>query len=942
MAQRRLTRSQPHIKRLFAAFFTRRLIPRLLLAAGVVFLVGAGTVLWWSRDLPDPQTIHESRQGESTKIYDSTGTHLLYEIGEARRTYVPLSTISPFVTQATLAAEDDQFYEHNGIDITGVLRGVILKPLSGERAQGGSTITQQLIKNSILSPERTLQRKAKEAVLALELEQRFSKDEILEMYLNAIPYGSRAYGVEAAAQTFFGTSANNLTLAQASVLAALPQAPSYYSPYGSHFEDLKLRQEYILNRMANLGMVTKEEAEAAKVAELTFQPPRESIQAPHFVFYVKEQLEKEFGERVVEQGGLKVITTLDMRLQVIAEETLKENQERLQDLNASNAALVAINPTNGNIVTMAGSIDYFNEEIDGNVNIAVRHRSPGSSFKPFVYAAAFERGYTPDTLVVDAETDFGQEYKPKNYNLQEYGPVTLRTALANSLNIAAVKALYLAGVKESTDLAQRVGMETLNDPDRYGLSLVLGGGEVRLIDITSAYGVFAAEGVRYPSRAVLKVESGGETLLDATEETPEGNQVLESQVARLVTSVLSDNNARALVFGTRSHLQLGSRPVAAKTGTTQEFRDGWTMGYTPSLVAGVWAGNNDNSEMVAGAAAANSAAPIWNTFMRRALEGSPIEQFTRPEPIKDLPHGMLRGELPEVKGKWVEETKQLYTLECPVAEGEERTFKELHSILFYVRRSNPLGPPPANAEADPQFANWEAGVNAWRERHREKSRADTKEPIYTGSLPTPSCTVSNEEDLPKVTIVEPNTTIVKDQTVTVKVEVDSPRDLREVRFLLEGTEVARRQGDEAHEATLKFPDNFSGRQTLLVLAITEDNLIGRAHRTFIVNPDDDPPSVTLHTPTNGTKLVAEQFPQTIKITATDGSGIDVVDVLYTKEGQSGTSRIGRTSTIAPTAPNRYEVTWDDSPGPGTYQVYAIAYDKTGNFKESSRHTVIVE
>jgi len=919
------------------------MLPRILTALGVFFLIGASTVLWWSRDLPSPEKINDSRLTESTKIYDSTGTHLLYEIGEARRTQVGIADISPYIVNATLAAEDDKFYEHHGLDIFGIMRGVILKPLTGERIQGGSTITQQLIKNSILTPERTIQRKVKEAVLALELEQRSNKDEILEMYLNTIPYGNRAYGVEAAAQTFFAASAKNVSLAQAAIIAAVSNAPTYYSPYGSHFEDLKLRQEHILNRMAALNMISADEAERAKKEELVFQKSTESIQAPHFVFYVKELLDEEYGERVVEEGGLKVITTLDMRLQTIAEEALKESQSRLNQNGASNAALVSVNPSNGDILAMAGSIDYFNEEIDGNVNVSVRHRSPGSSIKPFIYAAAFQQGYTPDTMLVDAEMDFGKGYTPKNYDLQQRGPVTIRTALANSLNIPAVQALYLAGVKNATDLAQKMGMESLNDPDRYGLSLVLGGGEVRLLDITSAYGVFAAEGTRYPARAVLKVEDKKEKLFDITEDTPEGKPVLDSQIARLTTNILSDNNARSLIFGTGSYLQLGSRPVAAKTGTAQDYRDAWTVGFTPSLAAGVWVGNNDNSPMGKRADGSVVAAPIWNTFMRKALEGTPIEQFTQPQRIENVPHPVLRGELPEVKGKWVEETQTLYTADCPVAQGEMRTFKELHSILFYVRRTNPLGPPPATAESDPQFDNWESGVSRWRDKHNEEKKGDPSQPIYVASLPTPGCNIGSEEDLPRITIEEPDTTVLKESPVKVRVDVDSPRDIKEVRFILDKQEIARRTGDDNnYEASFSFDKNFSGRKTLQVLAITEDNLIGQAHRTFVINPDDSAPAVTLHTPQNNSVFKPESFPQTAKVTATDASGIDYVDVLYTKEGQEGTSRIGRTSTLAATAANRYEVKWQDSPGPGIYLVYAVAYDKTGNSTKSATHKVTVE
>jgi 1A family penicillin-binding protein len=921
----------------------RRLAPIVLTAVAATSLFAAAVVLWWSRDLPDPQNINSRQVAESTKIFDRTNTHLLYEIGDVKRTYVGLDKISPHLAQATVAAEDDRFYTHHGIDLPGIIRGVIVKPLSGRRIQGGSTITQQLIKNSILTPERTIRRKVKEAVLALELEQRFNKDEILTMYLNEIPYGSQAYGAEAAAQTFFGQPAAELSLARATALAALPKAPTYYSPYGSHFEDLKRRQENILQRMVDLNLVTQAEADQAKQEELQFEPPSESIQAPHFVFYIKEQLDAEYGERVVEQGGLVVTTTLDMRLQKIAEAALTEHRDAINKLGASNAALVAVDPKTGDILAMAGSIDYFDEEIDGNVNVTIRHRSPGSSIKPFVYAAAWQKGYTPETILIDAATDFGQGYKPKNYSLEERGPVTMRVALANSLNIPAVKTLYLAGVKNATDLAQRMGMASLNDPGRYGLSLVLGGGEIRLLDETSAYGVFANDGLRLPHRGILKVADGRETLFDLADNQGEatGEQTIPAELARLVTSVLSDNQARALSFGTRSYLQLGSRPVAAKTGTTQEFRDGWTLGYTPSVAAGVWVGNNDNTPMHKNAPGANTAAPIWNAFMREALAGTPIEEFVAP-PRRAARRGILRGEIPEVKGKWDREAGIIYAADCPVALGQPTTFKEIHNILFYVRRDAPGGSPPANAEADPQFSRWEEGVAAWRDRHNEENKDNPAEPHYVDSLPTPVCEGTSPENLPRVRISEPNATVITDSPVTVKAAVDSPKPIKEVRFLLDGEEIARRGTDDPYQATFSFPNNFSGRKTILILAITENNLIGRAHRTFIINPDDSPPEVTLHTPPDGTSLKPDNFPVTVKVTARDNSGIELVDVLYQKDGGAGASRIGRSDKIAPTAPNRYEVTWNDSPGPGEYSVHAIAYDTTGNATESAHHTITID
>ncbi len=942
MPTRRYNRHNHTVATIARTIFSKRMLLRALMGLGIVFLLFAATVLWWSRDLPDPSKLQPGTITESTKIYDATGTHLLYEIGEVKHTQAPLNQISQHIIHATLAAEDDQFYQHRGVSLSGIFRGVVLKPLSGSRAQGGSTITQQLVKNSILTSERTFQRKVKEVVLSIELEQRFSKDTILEMYLNSIPYGSRSYGIEAAAQTFFGTSAQNVSIAQAATLAALVKAPTRYSPYGSNLEDLKNRQHYIIGRMLALNMITKDEADNAKKEQLVFIPNNESIQAPHFVFYIKELLNQQFGERIVDQGGLKVITTLDMRLQLIAEETLQKHQERLARGGAKNASLVAINPKNGNILAMVGSIDYFNKDIDGNVNVSIRKRSPGSSIKPFVYAEAFAKGYRPETILTDAVIDFGQKYIPKNYDLKDHGVMSMRSALANSYNVPAVQTLYLAGVRDVVKLAEKMGITTLTDPDRYGLSLVLGGGEVRLLDMVSAYGVFANEGTKLPSRAILQITRGKESLLDATKEEPQGTQALDPQVARLVTNVLSDNNARGPVFGLRSPLQLGARPVAAKTGTAQDFRDGWTLGYTPSIAAGVWTGNNDNSSMKNRSDGVVTAGPIWNEFMRKAVENTPIEHFTAPEPQQPARHGIIGGLLPEVKGKWVPETQTLYTVDCPVETGQIRTFKELRSLLFYTKKGDPNGEPPARAEADPQFANWEAAIATWRDKHNEEKKDDVNEPIYVASLPTASCNIGSADELPKVRIITPNTTVLNQSPVAIQVEVESSRPLKTVRFLLDGKEIASRSPGDSYDASFSFPASFTGRKTLLIQAITEDSFIGSAHRTFIINPDSVLPAVTLHTPQDGASMSGSAFPVTIKVTATDSSGIDFVDILYTKEGTNGTQRINRVKSPSNVNLNRYDTVWQDSAGPGIYYIYAVAYDKTGNTAQSKTSTITIQ
>lgn len=942
MAQRQYARPININAAAISAHLSRLWLRIILIGGGVMFLAGAGTILWWSKDLPNPSDINNRRVSESTKIFDRTGKNLLYEIGDVHRTVIPLNRISNYVRQATIAAEDDQFYEHRGLSVTGILRSLWVDLRHGSR-QGGSTITQQLIKNSILTPEKTFQRKFKEAVLAIELEQRFDKDTILEMYLNDIPYGSQAYGIEAASQLYFKTSASDLTLAQAATIAAMTQAPSRYSPYGSHVDDLKRRQEWVLDRMAGLNMISREQAEAAKKEKLEFAPRREAIQAPHFVFYVKELLDNEYGGRVVEQGGLTITTTLDADLQKIAEETLKEKQAQLKSVGASNAALVALDPKTGDILALAGSIDYFDEEIDGNVNVAIRPRSPGSSIKPFVYASAFEKGYTPDTILVDAETDFGQGYSPKNYDLKEHGPVPMKQALGNSLNIPAVQTLYLTGVKDATTLAQRMGMSTLTNPDRYGLSLVLGGGEVTLLEETSAYGVFANDGARVPPRALLKVNNNSGSLFDATASQPQGEQVLSQQVARTITNVLSTNENRAMIFGAVNNLTLGSRPVAAKTGTTQEFRDAWTIGYTPSFVAGIWIGNNDNSPMKDNSPSARSAAPVWNAFMRKALANRPIEQFTKPNPRNDIVNQYLNGQLPELKAKWQPETNLIYSLDCPVDLGQPKTFKELHSVLYYVQRTRPNGPPPDRPENDSQFDRWEQAVAAWRDKNNEATKSDPAAPHYVASLPQPTCGISDSSELPQVRIIEPDTTVLRGrELVHVVAEVESLHPIKEVRFLVDGQQIAKRGPNDPYEAVFSYPANFSGRKTLQIMALTEDNLIGQAHRTFVINPDDSAPQVQFLYPKDGAILTPTSFPLIVKVSASDKNGLDYVDILYTKDGRPGTQRIGRVATVSATAANRYEATWPDSPGTGTYYVYAVAYDKTGNSTQTDPKTVIIE
>jgi len=741
-----------------------------------------------SRGLPDPNRLIEREIAQSTKIYDRTGEHILYEIhGNEQRTLVNLNDIPEYLKQATIAIEDKNFYQHKGISLWGIFRGVIWQTVRGKKAQGGSTLTQQFVKNSILSSERTLTRKIKEWLLSYRLENRFSKNEILQMYFNEIPYGSTAYGVEAASQKYFGKTVKDINLAEAAILAALPQGPSRYSPYGPNVDLLLGRQRYILDLMVEQKYVSAEAAEEAKSYELTFKPPTADIKAPHFVMYVKELLSDKYGEKTVEQGGLKIVTSLDLYKQKIAEEVVAEQAEKnLKNFNATNAALTAIDPKTGQILCMVGSKDYFNQEIDGQVNIATSKRQPGSSLKPLVYAAAFIKGFTPNTILYDVVTDFSNDpsksYEPHNYDNREHGPISMRKALAGSLNTPAVKAIYLAGIKNVINLAQDMGYSTLNDVDRFGLSLVLGGGEVKLIEHVNAYSAFAREGVLHPISAILRVEKSDGTVLEEFKE--EQKTVLDPKIARQINDVLSDNGARAYIFGERNWLTLGSRPVAAKTGTTNNYRDAWTMGYTPSLVAGVWVGNNNNSEMKSGADGGVVAAPIWHNFMDKVLGDTPIERFKAPE-IPKTGKAMLDGEISSGNIVKIDKiTGRLATEYTPAHLVIEKSFFQPHSILYYVDKNNPLGPAPENPEKDPQFLLWENRVLRWAEKERASSTAAGAE-VSTDLPPTEKDDVHIPENFPIITLLSPtNNQTILEPLLNARIEASAKRGIARVEYLI--------------------------------------------------------------------------------------------------------------------------------------------------------------
>jgi len=602
--------------------------------------------------LPSPAALSDrSASFLSTRIYDRNG-QVLYEIDDpqgGRRILVPYDKISPHLINATVATEDSRFWQHPGVDPIGIARAVVQNVRGGGIVSGASTIPQQLVRLVLLSPEertaQTMSRKVREAVLAAEVSRRYTKQKILEIYLNEINYGNLAYGIQAAAETYFGKDAASLTLAEAAFLAGLPEAPAYWDPH-TNWEGAKRRQAVVLELMAEQGYITPAEAQAAKTVELALQPLQFDVDAPHFVTWIQQLLEQRYGTDVLYRSGLRVTTTLDSRLQGIAQDEMQAHLETLKDAHATNGALVAIRPDTGEILAMVGSADFNNPDISGQVNMALQPRQPGSSIKPVTYVTAFEQGWTPATLIWDVTTPFpdgaGGTYVPRNYDDKEHGPVLVRQALAQSLNIPAVKTLDFVGLPAMLDTARRLGIVSLDRPD-YGLSLTLGGGEVTPLEMTAAYAVLANGGRRVPPVAILRIEDSAGRIVEEYQ-PPAGDPVISPQHAYLITDILSDNEARAPIFGRNSALKL-SRPAAAKTGTTNDYRDAWTIGYTPDLVAGVWVGNADNSKMgqVAGS---RGAAPVWHNFMEKALEGQPATPFVRPQGIDEIEISADSGSLP--------------------------------------------------------------------------------------------------------------------------------------------------------------------------------------------------------------------------------------------------------------------------------------------------------
>ena len=615
-----------------------------ILATATGGVVAAAAYSYYSTDLPSPDKLQQQQAYGSTKILDRNGK-LLYELVDpqaGKRTSVKLADVSPYLREATVATEDATFYQNPGFDLKGMARAA-WAILRGEDIQGGSTITQQLIKRVLLGDQVTIDRKVREVILSYRVSQIYTKDQILEWYLNDIYYGNMSYGIEAAAESYFGKQADQLDLAESAMLAGIPQAPALLSPLVD-LDAAKRRQTVVLDAMVNQGYITQVQADAAAKEPLEYQPMKYGIEAPHFVMYVRDLLEKKYGPRLLYSGGLTVRTSLDLDMQHVAERIVRQRVAKLASSDIHNAALVAIKPETGEILAMVGSADYFDRSISGQVNIATANRQPGSTFKPFTYSAAFMKGWGPGTVLLDNYTVFhdrlGRPYTPHDVDNQWHGPVTVRKAIGNSMNVPAVKALEFVGVKNAIDLAHKMGITTLQNPNDYDLSLTLGGGEVKLLDMAYAYSVFANSGVMngepVPADAqqpgyrtvepvsILSVQDASGKILEEYK-GPDHAQVLPPQIAFLMNSILTDNNARMPLFAPNNPLKL-SRPAAAKTGTTENNRDLWTIGYTPDLVTGVWVGNSDNKPIKA-VLGSMAAGPIWHDFMEEVLAGTPVHDF---------------------------------------------------------------------------------------------------------------------------------------------------------------------------------------------------------------------------------------------------------------------------------------------------------------------------
>lgn len=845
MPFKRLKR-QPDYSGLKKVTFLSRLSKFIIWSVLLGVLLVTGIIIYFFTQIPSPEDLQSRFVPRSTKIYDRNG-ELLYDIFQNQnRTPVKLADVPEVVKKSTIAIEDKDFYKHGGFDVWGILRSFYRLIIHRRVEGGGSTLTQQLVKNALLTSDQSVVRKLKELILAIQVERAYNKDQILEMYLNEIPYGGTAYGIEAAANLYFGKHASELDLAEASLLAGLPQRPSVYSPYGSQPELAKVRQAGVLRRMVEDGYIEEEDSNRAKDQALIYRTAQNEIgfKAPHFVLYVKQKLEEQYDTRAVEQGGLKVVTTLDYKLQEKVEDILKSEVEKLKNYEVGNAAAVVLDPKTGEILSMAGSKDYFGKSepegciegkncvFEGNVNVVLGQRQPGSATKPITYAVGMLKGYTASQVLMDVKTVFPggaglPEYIPVNYDGQFRGPTQVRYALGNSYNIPAVKMLALVGVKNVLDLGYRMGLSTweptAENVSSVGLSLTLGGREVKLLDLTSAFAVFANQGRRQEPISILKVEDASGKNLYEYHQT-DGVRVLDEGIAFIISNILSDNSARTAAFGSNSILNVPGKTVSVKTGTTDQKRDNWTIGFTPLIAAGVWVGNNDNTIMDPKiASGVTGASPIWQKIITAALIDKPNETPPRPESVIEVEVDGLMGGQPK---EGLPKRKEFYQ------KGTEPTavssaYQRLKVCKVNTHRQANDGEDLEEKDAillkedDPTGANlWQDGINKWV--------LTASNPLFVGT--DKGCSgipgFSTGGDGGVISIVNiPNGANVP-RVFDVLARANSPAGIKKVTWMLDGAtknsqtvepfafHVEFPQGDKgSHTITVELEDNSGGKHT---------------------------------------------------------------------------------------------------------------------------------
>ncbi|MBI5221950.1 MAG: PBP1A family penicillin-binding protein, partial [Candidatus Magasanikbacteria bacterium] len=840
-----------------------------------------------------------------------------------------------YLINGVIATEDTEFFQHKGVRPLSILRALVYGVFTNKRIGGTSTLTQQLVKNAILTNERKISRKIKEIILSIRLEQKYTKEQILKIYFNEIPYGSTNYGVESAAQSYFGKHVSDVTLAEAAALAGLPKAPSFYL---NDLSKLKDRRDFVLERMVAEGYLSRSEADAAQAEPLNIKQKIENIQAPHFTLYVKGQLVNLFGEQLVDTGGLKVITTLDWEKQQAAETAIKENEKNLLEAGANNAALVAMDPKNGQILSMVGSRDFFDEKIDGQFNVAtLGKRQPGSSFKPIIYAAAFEKGYTPDTVLFDVLTNFavsGKPYQPVDYDSKERGPVSMRQALQGSLNIPAVQTMYLVGQNQSVEFAKKMGYTTLSE-GQFGLTLVLGGGEVKLLEHVRAYSVFANNGNKFEPVSILRVEDNTGDILFEWKKI-KGEKALDEKITATISNVLSDDASRAFMFGAGGTLTLPDRPVAAKTGTTNNYVDAWTIGYTPSFAAGVWAGNTDNTPMKQGYGGNKVAGVIWNKFMLEALKNSPVETF--PDlPPNDAEKPILRGSTGgSIKLMIDKLTGKLATSSTPEKYIVERSYLPAHSILHYVNKDDPRGPALENPADDPQYQIWENAIQDWVKREKEKN------PNWEISFEDPPTEYDDEhatELAPVINVVYPtdNATLYSRQ-IDTNIHFSAPRGVGKVTYKI----------DDRYVGVVKTnPFNLNyyakwlepGAHALTILV--EDDIGNKTEQiiNFTLEAGEEPPSVSWF---EKNKTVQQNnFLITLTLEPFKLEQIKEI-IIYQQKSGGEKLQLAVITDFSNLFNNQIIFTWASAPGPGVWTLIAEVKTKDGNQTRDEITEVVVE